>query len=186
MKKLGLMLACLLLLTGCTGASREIQRAMALRGQLLRAAGCSFDAAITADYGQELYQFRMRCQADAQGNVDFTVTQPDTIAGITGTICQGQGNLTFSDTALEFPLMADDQLSPVSAPWVFVRTLRSGCLTAACQEGPWLHVSMDDRYEEDALSLDIWLDGQDLPQRGEILYDGRRILSLDVENFQIQ
>lgn len=184
MKKVGLMLACLLLLTGCS--ETEIQRGMELRGQLLRGMACTFDAAITADYGQALYQFRMACQADSQGNMDFTVTHPETISGITGHISHGQGSLTFSDTALDFPLMADDQLSPVSAPWVLLKTLRSGSLTAACQEEEWLHLSLDDDYEEDALHLDVWLDGKNVPRRGEILYDGRRILSLDVENFQIQ
>ena len=52
-------------------------------------------------------------------------------------------------------------------------------------EGDLLRLTIDDSYEEDALTLDIWLNGQDIPIRAEILYDGRRILTLEIENFQI-
>ena len=44
-------------------------------------------------------------------------------------------------------------------------------------------LTMDDSYAEDALRMEIWLNGDDLPVRGEIYYGGRRILSLDVKNF---
>jgi hypothetical protein len=50
-------------------------------------------------------------------------------------------------------------------------------------EAGCIRVAIDDSYGEDALHLDIWLDENDLPKRGEILWKGRRILSLDIENF---
>ena len=46
-------------------------------------------------------------------------------------------------------------------------------------------MTINDSYEEDALTLDIWLDSQNNPVRAEILYDGRRILTLNIQNFQI-
>lgn len=158
---------------------------MDLRVKLL-SSGCTFDAEITADYGDEIYTFFVACEGDSQGNLAFTVTRPDSIAGITGVIGQEGGKLTFDDTALTFPLLADDQLSPVSAPWILLKTLRGGYLTAAGMEEDLLRLTIDDSYEEDALQLDIWLDGQDCPVRADILYDGRRILALTVTNFQIQ
>lgn len=170
-------------LTGCSGAAKEIERGMALRSKLLKAASCTFDAEITADYGDKLYQFSMACQGDAQGNMTFTVTAPETIAGITGKVAQGEGRLTFDDAALQFDLMADGQVTPVSAPWILLKTLRGGCLTAAGLEEDLLRLTMDDSYAEDALRMEIWLNGDDLPVRGEIYYGGRRILSLDVKNF---
>ena len=47
-----------------------------------------------------------------------------------------------------------------------------------------VRVTIHDSYEEDALMLDIWLDGNNLPARAEILWDGRRILTVEVENFE--
>ena len=48
-----------------------------------------------------------------------------------------------------------------------------------------LRMSLDDSYEDDALHVDIWLDPQDCPVRAEIVYDGYRILSVEVSKFLI-
>lgn len=185
MKKAASLLLTLLLLTGCSDSRARIDRAMELRSRLLSSDGCGFTAEITADYGDELHTFSMDCTCDSQGNLSFTVTEPETISGITGTIAQDGGRLTFDDTALEFPLLADDQLTPVSAPWIFLKTLRGGYLTSAGEEGELLRLTIDDSYEEDALHLDIWLNADNTPVRADILYDGRRILSLSIADFRI-
>ena len=185
MKKLSVLLIVLLFLSGCSGKQEELERAMTLRAKLL-ASECSFDAKITADYGDKLYVFAMACQGDSRGNLTFTVTEPESIAGITGILSQDGGKLTFDDTALAFPLMADEQLTPVSAPWILLKTLRGGYLTSANMEEELLHLTIDDSYEEDALQLDIWLDGQNHPVQTDILYDGRRILTVQVSNFTLQ
>ena len=182
MKRLWIWILVMTMLSGCSGENKEIEQAMALREKLLNAKGFSFSADITADYGDKLHLFSMDCQADEEGDLTFTVTKPETIAGITGRIQDEGGELTFDETVLFFELLTDEQLSPVSAPWILVKTLRSGYLTSACEEGEGLHLTIDDSYEDDALMLDIWLDGKNLPKRAEILYDGRRILTLDVKN----
>ena len=177
-------LCVLLMLTGCGKHNEELDRAMALRTRLLTAS-VSFDAEITADYGDEIHTFSVYCEGDSQGNLGFRVTDPETIGDITGRIEAGEGKLTFRDTVLAFPLMAEDQLSPVSAPWIFYTTLRGGYLTSAGMEEDLLRLTIDDSYEDDALTVDIWLDESDSPVRAEILYDGRRILTLEIENFKI-
>ena len=186
MKKIVALLLTLVILTGCTGKRDEMDRAMALRADLLACESCSFDVRITADYGDELHKFAMSCQGDNDGGISFTVTEPETIAGITGTIGAGEGKLTFDDVALQFPLLADGQVTPVSAPWILMKTLLGGYLTACAQEDDLLHVTIDDSYEEDALQLEIWLDSENRPIQAEILYDGRRIVTMSIENFQIQ
>lgn len=175
----------LLLLAGCTGKGEELDRAMALRADLLAASGCSFTACITADYGDEIQEFTLECTADNQGNLNFTVTEPQSISGITGNISTDGGKLTFDDVALAFPLLAGEMASPVSAPWIFLKTLRSGYLTAAGEDGEYLRLTIDDSYEDDALQVDIWLDSETKPVQADILYDGSRILSLRISNFQI-
>lgn len=183
LKRIIAVLCLLTLLAGCAGAGNELDRAMALRAKML-AQGVAFDAEITADYGDKTYQFIMECQADSQGELTFTVKEPQSIAGITGKLSAAGGRLTFDDKALAFGLLADDQITPVSAPWILLRTLRSGYLTSCGLDGGVVRVAIDDSYEEDALHLDIWLDENDLPKRGEILWKGRRILSVNVKNFR--
>ena len=182
MKRIIPILLILVLLAGCAGARDTMDRAMALRSALL-AKGAEFDAAVTADYGDKTYSFGMHCRMEAQGKVSFSVTAPETIAGITGTVSASGGKLTFDGNALAFTLLADGQVSPVSGPWLLMKTLRSGYLTSCGVEDGCLRIAIDDSYEDDALHLDVWLDESDCPKRGEILWKGRRILTVEIENF---
>lgn len=184
MKKAVALVLAAIFLTGCT-AETELSQALSFRTDLLAGQGCSFTAQVTADYGDELQEFTMECRGDERGGISFTVISPETIAGICGTLSEAGGALTFDDTALQFPLMAEDSLSPVSAPWIFLKTLRSGYIVSACREEDLLHLSIDDSFDDDALRLDIWLDGNRNPIRGEILHEGLRILTLRIGNFRI-
>ena len=147
MKRIIAAVCLLVLLAGCSGKHEEMDRAMALRSKLL-AQGAAFDAEITADYGKELYTFSVACQLDVQGKLSFSVTAPESIQGIGGEISTAGGALTFDEEALSFPLLADGQVTPVSAPWVLMRTLRSGYLTSCGLEGDTLRIAIDDSYEE--------------------------------------
>lgn len=186
MKRIAAILLVCIIFTGCTGKRDEIDRAMKLRASLLGCLECSFDVTVTADYGDEVFEFAMSCEADGRGNLGFTVTKPESISGITGTISAGEGKLTFADTAVQFPLLADDQVTPISGPWILIKTLLGGYLTAANEEDDLLHLTINDSYEDDALQMEIWLNGEDAPVCGEIFYDGRRIVTMAVENFHMR
>jgi len=173
------------MLWGCSPGERELDSAVQLRQELLAAQGCSFDVKITADYGQTQCVFRMQCSTDAQGDMVFQVTEPQTIAGISGRVSDSGGELTFDDTALHFDLLAQGQVSPVSAPWLLIKTLRSGYLTSAGTEGELLRLTIHDSYQDNALQGDIWVADQSSVVRGEFLYEGRKILTLDVTDFRI-
>lgn len=185
MRKVLALILTVLLLTGCSGTPKEMDRAIALRTRLLQASSCTFDAEVTADYGDKLYVFSMNCTADSNGDLVFRVTAPESISGITGQISLQGGALTFDKTALHFDLLADDQLSPVSAPWVLMKALRGGYMTSAGMEDGLLRLSVDDSYEDDAFNLDVWLDDTDVPKSADICYDGKRILSIRMENLVI-
>lgn len=166
------------------GNNDALDSMMDLRADLL-SGPCDFHAEVTADYGDKLHTFGMYCEGDSKGDLGFEVTAPDTIAGIEGSISGKTGKLNFDDTALSFPLLADGQVSPVSAPYLLLKTLRGGYVRSAGEDGELVRVTVDDSYEEDALQMDIWLDGENLPVRAEILYDGRRILSMVIKDFHL-
>lgn len=183
MKRMLALLGLAFLLSGC--AQTELEQGMALRSKLLQAESCTFDAKVTADYGDRLYEFSMACVVDPEGTVTFTVTKPENISGISGKMDKSGGTITFDDTVLEFGLMAEDRLSPVSAPWVLMKALRGGYLKSAGTEENSSRLTMEDSFQEDAMMVDVWLGADGLPTRGEILCDGRRILTVEVENFTI-
>ena len=178
-----LMLAALL--CGCGVQHKELERAMALRAKVLTAAGCSFDTEITANYADRVYTFLMHCVCDGKGKLDFTVLEPESISGITGSVSDDGGKLTFDDQALAFELLADGQVSPVSAGWLLMKALRGGYIRSCGVKGDKLSLQIDDSYADDALHLEILLGENDLPEFAEILYKDRRFLSFHIRNFQI-
>lgn len=175
-----LTLACFF--SGCGNSNAPLDHATALRSRLLDSNGCSFLATVTADYGQRIYTFSMDCQTDKDGNLKFSVTKPDTICGISGTVSASGGSITFDDRILAFQTIADGQLSPVSAPWVFINTLRSGYLQGCAVVDNGIEISIDDSYAEEALLLKINTNGE-IPIFAEIFWQGRRVITLTVENF---
>lgn len=183
MKRTALLLL-VLLLTGCGTKKAELDKAMELRAGLMASQGCAFDAVITADYGDQTQTFSVTCEADPQGNLTFTVTAPETIAGITGNVAADGGALTFDDKVLSFELLAQGQVTPVSGPWLLVRSLLGGNVTACTQEDGQLRLSVEDGYQEDSLHMEIWLE-EDSPKFAEVVWKDRRILTLEIENFRI-
>lgn len=178
MKRMFPFILCIVILMGCAG-NEAMDEALALRSAILQAKSCSFTTVITADYGDMTYSFTMDCVADDQGNVTFTVTKPETIAGITGKLTADGGSVTFDDTALAIPMLTDDLITPVSAPWILMRTLRGGYITS-CADG---RITIDDSYADDALKLDITLDGEHKPALAEVYWKNRRILTVEVTSF---
>ena len=105
-----------MLLTGCRGEESLLAQAIEFRGELISRSGCSFRAQITADYGQEVQSFTLDCDVDEEGTVSFYVVEPETIEGITGSMEGESGMVTYDGLQLVFPLMINDQISPMSAP----------------------------------------------------------------------
>lgn len=172
------------MLCGCGRKDDALDKALAMR-QRLQGASCSFDCTVTADYGEKIHVFSMRCEADTSGDLTFEVLSPESISGITGVVSRNKGKLTFDDKALAFELMADGQFSPVSAPWILIHTLRGGYLTSCTETDYGMLLCIDDSYDSDPLRLDVRMDKDGNPMSAEILWQGRRILSMEIENFQL-
>ena len=185
MKRLWALIVSLLILSGCGGNTADLDGVLALRSRLLNAAGCSFGAAVHADYGKDIHSFTLECKADEKGKVEFSVKEPTSISGISGTVSAEGGKLTFDDQALAFELLADGQLSPISAPWVLMKALRGGYIDACGMDGELMMATLNDSYADDALRVDVWLRSDGMPVGAEIYWQGRRILSIEVKNFQL-
>ena len=177
------ILTLLLLLTGCGGSFPEMDNALALRQQLLSSEGCSFEAVVTADYGETVHVFGMQCTGQKDGSISFEVTDPETISGITGSISDDGGKLTYDGLLLSFHPLAEGQLSPVYAPWIMLQTLRSGYISGCGKDGNGVCISIDDTFAEEAVQIQIWTDSENRPLRCEIVWKNRRILSVDVRSF---
>ena len=172
----------LLFLLGCSAQDPAMKAALELRGQCLGAGQVSFRVRISADYIEHIESFTLECTQTDDGTMTFHVLGPEEIEGIRGTVSGAEGTVEFDDTVLAFPLMAQGRLSPLSGPWVLMQAIRSGNILAAGQEGELIRLTIDDSYEENALTVDLWLEDGAVCQ-AEIAWEGRRCLTMTVEEF---
>ena len=177
-----LLLCFSVILFGCKASGNCLDKAVSFRNKMLESNGCSFQTKITADYGENVYKFSLACASDKAGNVTFEVMEPESICGICGKITAQGGAITFDDQVLAFQTLADDELTPVSAPWLLIKTLRSGYIRSCADTDDGFVVTIDDSYEENSLRLVISLE-DDVPDECEIFWKGRRILTVDIEEF---
>ena len=172
----------LVLLMGCSARDPAMEAALELRSRCLSAQQVSFRAQVAADYITRIESFSLECVQDADGTMSFRVLEPGDIEGISGTVRGTEGTLEFDETVLAFPLMAEERLSPLSGTWVLMKAIRSGNILAAGQEGELIHLSIDDSYADNALTVDLWLNDGAVCA-AEIAWEGRRCLTMTVEDF---
>ena len=178
-----LALTILILMTGCAKTEDGLTRGAALRNRL-NSGVCSFQADILADFGDKTYDFSILCSYDPNGNLSFKVTAPDTISDISGTVSRNEGHILFADTVLTFPLLAEGDITPVSGPWLLLRALHSGYITSWCMESDKLRLSIDDSFQSGKLRFELLIDTDDYPIFGDIYWNGQKILSVSLSNFQ--
>ena len=185
MRRMPLVLLLIFLLSGCTRGESDLNRVVKLREAINKCDSCSFTAVITADYADKIHIFKMACKADSGGDMTFEVIEPSTISGITGSFSKDTGMLTFDDQVLMFEMLADNQITPISAPWLLMETLKSGYLGACGPDGENLRIQIDDSYYADTIRADVWVNENNEPVRAEFIWKGKRIVSIDVADFLI-
>ena len=157
-----------------------MDRTITLRKSLMDAKAITCKCDITANYGDRTYEFTLDCDFDEAGNLSFTVIRPESISGISGRISGTGGTLVFDQESLSFPLIADGYLSPVSSPWLFMKALRSGRIDSCGTSNPGFLIRTFDSYSDQTMQVDIYTQDDFTPYYSELLWDGRRVLSLQV------
>ena len=185
MKRLLSILLISVTLSGCSISENDINQVIGLRTKLQNGDQCSFDTCITVDYGESLSSFELSCKIDDQQNWEITVIRPQTIAGITCRIAGEKGQLTFDDKAVAFEMIADGQITPISAPWLVMKALAGGYINSTVVKNDGLVVRIDDSYSDFLFSVDLWLNENNIPYFAEIVWQGKRIVSMDINNFTI-
>ena len=184
MRKIVAVYVLIMLLCGCTLRDDSLTEALEFREKLATSSGCEFDACVTADYFDSVCSFSLSCSFQSNGDMSFIVLQPETIQGITGSICENNGYIDFADKVLAFPLMPDSQLSPASAPWIVLRALRNGYITACSTESDHYSLYIDDTYDQNPIRVMMKLTRDFRPEYAEIFCNSRRILAMEITGFQ--
>ena len=179
----------ILLLSGCGGAgvSKEEELALTIRGEYLAMSRCSAKLDVTADYGQRVYQYELEAAWDGAETV-LTITAPETVAGITARLADGESFLTYDGLILETGPMDGEGLTPLSAIPALVEAARSGYITACSLDGETGELRLDCGDPEgrpgEGREVALWFDGDSHAlTRGEISLDGFRVILCEFTQF---
>lgn len=174
-----------LFLFGCSNESNLMNRVVGFRSKLLSSTVCEFTASVTLDYGDTAYTYCADCSLDADNNMRLTVLKPSSIAGIKAQISGESGKLTFDDQILAFETTANGLIAPICAPWLITDALRGGYISTCGSENDGMFVCIDDLYKETPIEAQIWFDDALCPVRAEIIWEGKRIVSMEISEFVI-
>ena len=173
------------ILFGCGRQEDGVSVAMDLRQRLLIAEKSSFDAVITADYGDRMYTFNLACVVLNNGAVEFTVVSPHTIAGIAGSVSDGTGKLIFDDTVLLFEPLTQGQLTPIIGPWLMFKAILGGYIRSVANLNGQYEITIDDSFKSECFQTILTLDTDHNPLFCEIFWNERRILSIQISNYSL-
>ena len=182
MRKIFIIVVLCSFLIGC-GDNSGMDQAVELRNRLSQNQGISFCCTITADYVDSIRSFQLECEVNDVGDVLFRVISPDTISGITGHIDGKNGSFYFENYMVSYPLLADGLLSPVSMPWLVAKALLSGYIRSTSLDDDNIRITVDDTFSGQTLQVDFWIKEDLSIEYCEIIWEGRRLLSMKVESF---
>lgn len=183
-KYVGAFLLLIFFVAGCGNKNTEVADGLDLRQALQKGEGYSFCASVTADYGDRIYNFVMDCKALPTGNLEFTVTQPETINGVTGEVSREGGKLIFDEQVILFEPITQGQLTPVIGPWLLVKAVQGGYIRSVSENGTAKEVVIDDTYSNETFQVILTLQKDQNPAYCQIFWNNRRILSIEIENFK--
>lgn len=182
----------LLLLPACAGqagVSEAEQMALTIRGEYLGMTSCTASAAITADYGQRVYQYELAVAVEGEETV-LTLSAPEEVAGITARLVGEDSFLEYDGVSLETGPLNEDGLNPVSAVPALLETAKSAYITACTlEEGEsdsLLRVDCGDPEGQPGAGTEmtLWFDGSTHALvQGEIRVDGFRVIRCEFSDF---
>ena len=96
---------------------------------------------------------------------------------LTAPVCQA--------VPIHFALIAEKQLSPICAPWLFVETLSSGYISKSGKDGDHIRTQIDDSFAGEQLHMEVWTEVSGKPIFAEIVWREKRILSITIDDFKL-
>ena len=176
------MMLLLLLFCGCKSTENNLQEAIDFRASLVQAGGCSFRAEITADFDDYVELFTVDCECDADGTTRLTIVSPENLQGITATVTDRGGTITFDGLSVDFGLLADGNVIPAAAPAIAVVCWSSEYIASAGTEEDLYRVTYEKDFEQKRIRVDTYLKNG-LPISSEICYNNQNILEMMISEF---
>lgn len=175
------------ILSACSSGRTDIsmQSAVNFRTALMEAAGCSYQAQVTADYGERIYEFNLLCEYVPDAEARVTVISPEMISGISATISSDGAKIEFDGAELDFGVMANGNVAPMSLPWIMGRAWSSEYIRSVGIDDAFILVSYLMGYGDDEILVETWFADDRTPVRCDISYAGMRCISASISDFKL-
>ena len=174
------------ILCACNGQENTdpAQQALAFRQNVMQNI-CSFEAEISADFGDTVCLFTLSCIHTPGNGTQMTITAPETLAGLTATASEEGAKLVFDGAEAAFGTLEGLGLSPMTAPELLAEAWEAGYIQYTGLEDGLLHVTYLCGYDEDEYRADTWFQNG-APVRAELSCDGYMAVQIDVTDFNLR
>lgn len=183
MRKIAAVVLMCLLLCGCTKTENSVHEAVRFRADLVQAGGCRYRAEICADFGTTVECFTVSCESLADGTTELVIESPESLSGITATITDKGGKITYDGMAVDFGLLADDSLAPAAVPALMVSCWSSEYIVCGGNEEGRYRASYEKGFDESVVKIDTWFENH-LPIYTEVCYNDCGILRITITEFE--
>ena len=120
------MILLLALLCACGGGNEDNDLVLSLREDFQNMDAWSGEMALTADYGQRVYDYSVSFTGDREEGTTLTITAPEEAEGITAVAKEGQTWLDYDGVRLETGPLDPQGLSPMDALPALLTELETG------------------------------------------------------------
>lgn len=176
----------LLALAGCNSAAKYEEEFADYRASLGESAGISLTANVRADYGEKILEYTLRYEENAFGNT-VEVLSPELVSGVKAHFEENRGTLEFDGLILDGANLTKDGLTPLSALFEIVKSLKSGYLQKL-----WIEDSdngaelVSELAVSDSSIQTLWMDAASMtPLRSEIKSENKTVIYCEIFDWTV-
>ena len=134
------LLSCVLMMIllcacGAGGSNSPEHLAAQIRAEYLTLSGWSSDVSLSADYGEQVFDFAVNASWQRDGDTVITVTEPKLIEGITARIRDGETLLEYDSMGFSLGMLDLSGLTPVSAIPALMDCIVTGYMARCSWQG---------------------------------------------------